>query len=231
MVDMTAETYATTFVSGWIARFGVPSTLTSDRQRLFELSLWEQLPHLFLGGLLDSACPPHSPRIDDVCSNCPYGTAPRDPVHPYSIVPPHRQWNGGRLHRQLKGALRTCPQPERWTESLPMVLLGIRVALKDLHYTVVELVYGTSLRLPGELHRILSIRVRMLLLSSHLCNFYVLHSPVPLYLHVLTFSFIMTPPTNLFSRRTTGLIKCSNKRTNTLSLTSMVATTLSPLTD
>ena len=33
MVDMTAEICATTFVTGWIARFGAPSTLTSDRGR------------------------------------------------------------------------------------------------------------------------------------------------------------------------------------------------------
>ena len=34
---------------------------------------------------------------------------------------------------------------------LPLVLLGIRTALKeDLGCTAVELVYGTSLRFPGE---------------------------------------------------------------------------------
>ena len=38
-----------------------------------------------------------------------------------------------------------------WTESLPMVLLGIRTAVKeDIHYTAAELVYGTTLRLPGQ---------------------------------------------------------------------------------
>ncbi len=36
-------------------------------------------------------------------------------------------------------------------ESLPLVLLGIRTALKeDTHCTAAELVYGTTLRLPGE---------------------------------------------------------------------------------
>ena len=56
-----------------------------------------------------------------------------------------------RFHRQLKAALKTYPIPERWTTSLPMVLLGIRTALKeDLQCTAAELVYGTTLRLPGE---------------------------------------------------------------------------------
>lgn len=39
-----------------------------------------------------------------------------------------------------------------WTEVLPLVLLGIRSAFKnDLNCTTAELVYGTTLRLPGEL--------------------------------------------------------------------------------
>ena len=48
-----------------------------------------------------------------------------------------------RLHRQLKAALK-C-------HALPLVLLGIRTALKeDLKCTAAEMVYGTTLRLPGE---------------------------------------------------------------------------------
>ena len=38
-----------------------------------------------------------------------------------------------------------------WTETLPLVLLGIRTALKtDLQCSAAELVYGTTLRVPGE---------------------------------------------------------------------------------
>ena len=56
-----------------------------------------------------------------------------------------------RFHRQLKASLKAYDEPSRWFENLPMVLLGIRTALKeDLHCTAAELVYGTTLRLPGE---------------------------------------------------------------------------------
>ena len=55
-----------------------------------------------------------------------------------------------RFHRQFKAAIR-CHQTNRWTEVLPTILLGIRSAWKeDLASTSAELVYGESLRLPGE---------------------------------------------------------------------------------
>ena len=65
----------------------------------------------------------------------------------------HPQANGlvERFHRQLKGALKAQPPSQSWTESLPLVLLGIRTAIKeDLHCIAAELVYGVTLRLPGE---------------------------------------------------------------------------------
>ncbi|XP_041985947.1 uncharacterized protein LOC121738131 [Aricia agestis] len=55
-----------------------------------------------------------------------------------------------RFHRQLKAAI-VCHANDRWTESLPWVLLGIRTAFKeDLQCSSAELVYGEPLRLPGE---------------------------------------------------------------------------------
>ena len=47
--------------------------------------------------------------------------------------------------------MKSQPDPTRWMESLPLVLLGIRTAFKDdIKCTTAELVYGTTLRLPGE---------------------------------------------------------------------------------
>ena len=46
ITDISAETVAQAFVSSWIARFGVPSTITTDRGSQFESSLWTQLMRL-----------------------------------------------------------------------------------------------------------------------------------------------------------------------------------------
>ena len=56
-----------------------------------------------------------------------------------------------RFHRHLRSAMKAQSQPENWMDVLPPVLLGVRTALKeDFHCTSAELVYGTSLCLPGE---------------------------------------------------------------------------------
>lgn len=55
------------------------------------------------------------------------------------------------LHRHLKTALTAHGDTVHWTEHLPLVLLGVRSAIKsDLGCTTAELVYGTTLCLPGE---------------------------------------------------------------------------------
>ena len=55
-----------------------------------------------------------------------------------------------RFHRQLKTSIK-CHDTVHWTEVLPLVLPGIRTTLKtDINCTAAELVYGSSLRIPGE---------------------------------------------------------------------------------
>ena len=119
--DIKTSTVANAFVAGWVARFGVPTRVTTDRGSQFESRLWQELSALL-------GCARHRTTS----------------YHPQS--------NGlvERVHRQLKTAIRAHGDV-RWTRSLPLVLLGIRTAIKeDLGCTTAELVYGQSLRLPAE---------------------------------------------------------------------------------
>ena len=56
-----------------------------------------------------------------------------------------------RFHRQHKGSLKASFDSSKRTELLPLILLSIRCTLKqDLQCTPAQLVYGTTLNLPGQ---------------------------------------------------------------------------------
>ena len=119
--DISAQTVAEQSLSSWVARFGVPKSITTDRGAQFESNLWKSLMNLL-------------------------GT------EKHRTTSYHPQANGivERFHRQLKASLKASSNPSHWVENLPLVLLGIRSALKtDFHGTAAEIVYGSSLRLPG----------------------------------------------------------------------------------
>ena len=65
----------------------------------------------------------------------------------------HPQCNGlvERMHRDLKTAIRARLHDNSWLDSLPLELLGLRSAWREgPEATPAELLYGSSLRLPGQ---------------------------------------------------------------------------------
>nr|VZI04584.1 unnamed protein product [Spirometra erinaceieuropaei] len=121
--DIAAPTVIKAFLSHWVAIFGAPSTITTDRCAQFESNLSQSVLS-FLG----------CTRIRTTA------------YHPAA--------NGmvERFHCQLKAPLRAAADPENWTDHLPPVHFGIRSALKpDLDCSAAELVFGATVRLPGEM--------------------------------------------------------------------------------
>ncbi|CAK9814075.1 Transposon Ty3-G Gag-Pol polyprotein [Anthophora plagiata] len=115
IVDMEASTVATAFLATWIARFGVPLRITSDQGRQFESQLFDSLCKLL--GIKHLRTTAYHPQANGLVE---------------------------RLHRQLKAAIK-CHDNSNWIDILPIVLLGIRAALKeDLGTTAAELVYDSQ---------------------------------------------------------------------------------------
>ena len=83
MADITAETMALTFASGWIARFGVPSTISTDCGRQFVSQLWILLMQLL--GCNHLRTPP-TIRSQTESSKDSIGNSrhPSNPIHPQS---------------------------------------------------------------------------------------------------------------------------------------------------
>ena len=119
--DMKAETTTNAFISTWIARFGIPETVTSDRGAQFTSTTWKHsLSRLGINATTTTAYHPQSNGIIE------------------------------RYHRTLKNALRCVSNNGDWMQALPWVLLGIRNAPRDdSGISAAETLFGTPLRVPG----------------------------------------------------------------------------------
>lgn len=121
--NILAETVAKAFVQHWVAMFGVPAIITTDRGAQFESSLFRHLTDLL--GSKRTRTTAYHPSANGLVE---------------------------RFHRQLKSALKAQPNPDKWTESLPLILLSLRTTPKaDLNATAAEMVFGTTLSLPNDL--------------------------------------------------------------------------------
>ena len=117
------EEHHAALTSGWIARFGVPSIITSDRGVQFTSQIWQILCKTL--------------RIKHVVTTA---------YHPQSngLVE--------QFHRQLKNALKARACGVDWAEHLPWVMLSIRAAPReDSAVSAAEMVFGSPLTLPGQI--------------------------------------------------------------------------------
>lgn len=119
--NISAETVAKALIGGWISRFGIPSRITTDQGKQFESFLFRELNQT-LG------------------------------IDQFRTTAYHPQANGiiEKWHRTLKAAIM-CHNTIHWADEIPTILLGLRSTYKDdIKCTPSEMVYGTTLQLPGQ---------------------------------------------------------------------------------
>ena len=123
--DITATTVADAFISNWVARYGIPSSVTTDRGAQFNSQLWrEMMSRLGCVSIKTTAFHPQGNGLVE------------------------------RLHRRLKDSLRCHAQgdAQHWIERLPLIMLHIRSALRDdATVSPAMAMYGTPLTLPGDM--------------------------------------------------------------------------------
>ncbi len=119
LVDIHTATVILTILQNWIARFGAPNSVTTNRGPQFESTLFDKLSEF--------------PDCKSTRTTA-YHPAANGMVE--------------RLHRHLKFPLMLHAAREHWVDNLPIVLLGIRSSLKpDVNACLAELVYGSTIRL------------------------------------------------------------------------------------
>ena len=122
LTNTAATDVAAALCSGWICRFGVPDTITSDRGPQFTSNIWNSL-----------------------CLLLQIKHQPTTAYHPQANGMVER------LHRRLKGR-PAHPRPNAsWAAELPWVLLGLRSQPReDSNISPAQAVYGTPLVLPNQ---------------------------------------------------------------------------------
>ena len=122
MADTKIESCVRALMTGWIARFGVPEMITSDRGAQFTSAVWKTLSAVL--GFRPVWTTAHHPQANGLVE---------------------------RFHRVLKTGLRARLAADDWLEHLPWVLLGIRTAPRDENgVSAAEFLYGEPLFLPGQ---------------------------------------------------------------------------------
>ena len=123
--DASTDAVMEGFAHGWIANYGIPASITTDRGAQFTSAVWTQL--MTTWGIKTHTTTPYHPEANGMVE---------------------------RLHRRLKESILALghDEPEKWFWRLPCTLLAIRTTLKpDIGASPADLVFGEGLAVPGTL--------------------------------------------------------------------------------
>ncbi|XP_068250767.1 uncharacterized protein [Palaemon carinicauda] len=121
METTTSTSYTSGLLSEWIARFGIPKHITSDKHATCPSQLWMSLANILAITLHQTT--EYIPAANRMVK-C--------------------------FHCTMKAALMSHCEVTKWFTQLPWVLLGLRTTSKDaLDVSAAEMVYGDPLVIPA----------------------------------------------------------------------------------
>ena len=149
--DISAATCANAFLLHWIAQFGCPLNLTTDRGGQFCSELFNNFCINFGINLKNTTA--NHPASNGIIEN---------------------------THRTIKAVLKAHENPLNWHSNLALALVGLRCTYKPhIDCSSSERLYGTTIRLPEEFFEIFSPYVPQTECSKQLTKFMSLQSFIP----------------------------------------------------
>ena len=122
--DASTDTCVAALIDVWIARFGIPDQITSDRGSVFTSELWNRVSQRL--GISANTTTAYNPEANGIVE---------------------------RFHRSLKASLMSRCSSDNWKSELPWVMLGLRTTPKDDGNSPAMRVYGDNLTVPGDFFR------------------------------------------------------------------------------
>lgn len=120
--EITAPVVARCILTHWIARYGVPDQITTDRGLQFQSQLFKEFVNLIGTDHIQTVA--FNPRANGMIE---------------------------RFHRSMKASIMAVNNDD-WELALPLILLGLRTVYReDFDSTAAEMIYGCQINVPSDL--------------------------------------------------------------------------------